>query len=131
MLNFRFCIFTDLVISFVETDDVSSCKFKIGAWYSMGAAIAYLLLAIVTPTMPLSPNEQRKGLLIVKKSPTGDESGKSGDVEYEEEEEIVEEEVTEEEQSNKFCGVDLDDICGSPKEGASKTNETAKQAETK
>jgi hypothetical protein len=52
-----------------EAESFNKCSFKLGAWYSLGAAIIYLLLAIIAPIVPVSPYEERRGCCYVKGSP--------------------------------------------------------------
>eukprot|EP00980_Cylindrotheca_fusiformis_P010372 scaffold2306_cov132-Cylindrotheca_fusiformis.AAC.7 len=53
----------------IVDDSFNKCSFELGAWYSLGAAIVYLLLAIIAPIVPISPYQQRRGCCFVKGGP--------------------------------------------------------------
>lgn len=53
----------------LEVDSLNSCTLQTGAWYSLGAAIAYLLLSVLAPIVPISPYEERKGCCMVRGKP--------------------------------------------------------------
>lgn len=60
---------TDIFHFSLEVDSLNSCTLQTGAWYSLGAAVAYLILSVLAPVVPISPFEERKGCCIVRGKP--------------------------------------------------------------
>lgn len=54
---------------------MNSCTLQTGAWYSLGSAVAYLVLSVLAPIVPISAHEEQRGCCIVRGNPTkGDPS---------------------------------------------------------
>jgi hypothetical protein len=66
---FLFCTHLCPRLCSFEAESFNKCSFKLGAWYSLGAAIVYLVLAIISPIVPITPYEERRGCCYVKGSP--------------------------------------------------------------
>lgn len=55
-----FLVFADTQFCF-EAESVNKCALKSGSWFSLGSMVAYLILSLVTPAVPISPHEEKVG----------------------------------------------------------------------
>jgi len=63
-----FLVFADSEFC-LEVESLNSCTLQTGAWYSLGAAVAYLVLSVLAPIVPISRHEERRGCCIVQGKP--------------------------------------------------------------
>jgi hypothetical protein len=52
----------------LEPESVNECTFKKGSYYSLGATVAYILLACLAPNLPSFPGEKDGGCCIFTRS---------------------------------------------------------------